>query len=492
MAPSLEDRRFAAVLHLVPDLGEPRPRIAVGSLHGHDVPSFPSPGYRLLYRLIVHIYQASVKWSARKPLAAAGILLASAACGSEAGGDGVTIEFWGMGREGEVVAALVPEFERRHPGIEVQVQQIPWTAAHEKLVTAYVGDATPDVAQLGNTWIPEFAALEALAPLGERVARSAAIGPEEYFAGIWETNVVDGTVYGIPWYVDTRVLFYRKDLLAAAGYAEPPETWAEWLEAMRRLEAVMGDDGYPILLPTNEWPQPVILALQAGSTLLDEGDRYGAFAAPEFREAFTFYVEIFRRGYAPPLANTQIANLYQQFADGEFAMVITGPWNIGEFRARLPEDLQDDWGTAPLPGPKGPGVSMAGGASFVIFESSEHSEHADAAWELIEYLSEPAVQVRFYELSGDLPARRAAWDDPALANDPQVQAFRAQLDRVVPLPRVPEWEQIATRVYEYGEAAVRGSMTIDQALTALDRDVDRMLEKRRWMLAQREEEGKSP
>ncbi len=425
-------------------------------------------------------------------MAAAGILLASAACGSEAGGDGVTIEFWGMGREGEVVAALVPEFERRHPGIEVQVQQIPWTAAHEKLVTAYVGDATPDVAQLGNTWIPEFAALEALAPLGERVARSAAIGPEEYFAGIWETNVVDGTVYGIPWYVDTRVLFYRKDLLAAAGYAEPPETWAEWLEAMRRLEAVMGDDGYPILLPTNEWPQPVILALQAGSTLLDEGDRYGAFAAPEFREAFTFYVEIFRRGYAPPLANTQIANLYQQFADGEFAMVITGPWNIGEFRARLPEDLQDDWGTAPLPGPKGPGVSMAGGASFVIFESSEHSEHADAAWELIEYLSEPAVQVRFYELSGDLPARRAAWDDPALANDPQVQAFRAQLDRVVPLPRVPEWEQIATRVYEYGEAAVRGSMTIDQALTALDRDVDRMLEKRRWMLAQREEEGKSP
>ena len=70
-----------------------------------------------------------------------------------------TVTFWAMGREGEVVTELLPEFERAHPGVKVVVQQLPWSAAHEKLLTAFAGDATPDVAQMGNTWIPEMAAL---------------------------------------------------------------------------------------------------------------------------------------------------------------------------------------------------------------------------------------------------------------------------------------------------------------------------------------------
>ncbi|HEX3111266.1 MAG TPA: extracellular solute-binding protein, partial [Thermoanaerobaculia bacterium] len=100
-----------------------------------------------------------------------------------------TLEFWGLGREGEVVADLIPEFERRNPNIHVVVQQIPWTAAHEKLLTAYVGEATPDAAQMGNTWIPEFVAMKALADVGPFTG--AAIDPHDYFAGVWGTNVVD-------------------------------------------------------------------------------------------------------------------------------------------------------------------------------------------------------------------------------------------------------------------------------------------------------------
>ena len=122
-----------------------------------------------------------------------------------------------MGREGEVLSELVPAFEKEHPGIRVQVQQIPWTAAHEKLLTAFVGDATPDIAMLGNTWVPEFVALDALEPLDQRVASSKDVDRKDYFEGIWNTNVVNDSTYGIPWYVDTRVLFYRTDLLKAAG-----------------------------------------------------------------------------------------------------------------------------------------------------------------------------------------------------------------------------------------------------------------------------------
>jgi multiple sugar transport system substrate-binding protein len=392
-----------------------------------------------------------------------------------------------MGREGEVVEELIPEFERLNPGIRVEVQQIPWTAAHEKLLTAHVGEATPDVAQLGNTWVPEFEALGALLPLDSLVRQSDVVDSADYFPGIWDTNVIDGTLYGVPWYVDTRVVFYRTDILAAAGVREFPRSWAEWSDAMRRLDAHMGERRWPILLPTNEWGQPVVLALQNGSPLLRDG-RWGAFGDSAFREAFAYYIDIFRQGWAPALSASQISNVYDEFARGTFAMYITGPWNIGEFRRRLPAELQDDWATAPIPAPDPapppapPGVSLAGGASMVIFRGSEHAE---AAWKLIEYLSAPSRQVRFYELTGDLPPRLTAWEHPALAGNEYAAAFGTQLRSVAPLPKVPESEAIVIRSTEAVEAAARGSLTIERALAALDRDVNAMLEKRRWMLARR-------
>jgi multiple sugar transport system substrate-binding protein len=387
-----------------------------------------------------------------------------------------------MGREGEVVSQLIPEFERQHPGIRVEVQQIPWSAAHEKLLTAYVGDATPDIAMLGNTWVPEFVAIDALEPLDSHVAQSTDAPRSDYFEGIWNTNVVDGATYGIPWYVDTRVIFYRSDLLAAAGYEKMPSTWADWRASMQKIKSKMTARQYPLLIPITEWPPPVILGLQAGSPLLRDNGQRGAFHEPPFRKAFTFYVDLFRDRLAPALSGSEISNLYQEFERGNIAMYISGPWQIGEFTNRLPKNMQDKWMTAPLPGVNGPGVSLAGGASLSLFRASTHKREA---WLLMEYLSRPDVQLRFYTLTGDLPARRSAWQDTALANNIHARAFREQLDRVLPTPQVPEWEQIATKVFEHGEQAVRGRKTVDQTLLDLDRDVDGLLEKRRFLLAQR-------
>ncbi|HYJ79090.1 MAG TPA: extracellular solute-binding protein, partial [Longimicrobiaceae bacterium] len=307
-----------------------------------------------------------------------------------------------------------------------------------------------------------------------------ALARGDYFAGIWDTNLIDGVTYGIPWYVDTRVLFYRPDLLAAAGYPQPPQTWAAWLDAMRRLKARMGPGQFPILLPTNEWPQPVILGMQSGGTLLRDGGRYGAFRDPAFQRGFDFYLTLFREGLAPRVSASEVSNRYQEFARGNLAMMITGPWEMGEFANRVPANIP--WATAPLPGPDGPGVSLAGGASLVLFRGSRQKE---AAWRLIAFLSETAQQVRFYQLTGDLPARRSAWALPALAANRQAAAFRDQLDRVRALPKVPESEQIMNKVVQQGERAARGTATSAQVLAALDAEVDRLLEKRRWMLDRR-------
>jgi multiple sugar transport system substrate-binding protein len=377
---------------------------------------------------------------------------------------------------------MMPEFERENPGIHVRVQQIPWTAAHEKLLTSFVGEATPDVAQLGNTWVPELAAIHALEPLDAYFARSAAVKRDGFFRGIWDTNVVDDTVFGIPWYVDTRVIFYRRDLLAKAGFDSIPGSWAGWRAAMQAVKRQQGADRYAIFLPTNEWAQPMILGMQEGSPILKDGGRYGAFSDSTFRRAFDFYLSLFRDGLAPVAGNNDVANVYQEFARGMFTMWITGPWNVGEMRKRLPPELQNAWATAPLPGPNGDssGVSLAGGSSIVVFRGSSHK---DAAWRLVEYLARPEQQLRFSRLTGDLPARVEAWRDSALIGDRHFRAFYTQLQRVRPLPKVPEIELISSRLIEASEQAIRGKVAPERALAALDRDVDRVLEKRRWILA---------
>jgi multiple sugar transport system substrate-binding protein len=408
-------------------------------------------------------------------------VIALAGCGEKSGDDVVTLRFWGLGREGEVVQELVKGFEQEHPGVRVKVQQIPWSAAHEKLLTAHVGDAAPDIAQLGNTWIPEFVALNALQPLDSSLAASPSVHSSDFFPGIWQTNIIEGAAYGIPWYVDTRVVFYRKDILEQAGYRTFPTTWDEWLAAMHAIKRLVGPNRYPIYLPSNEWHQPVIFGMQAGSLLLKDHGSYSTFAEPEFQRAFNFYLQLYRDSLAPVKGLNDVANPYQEFERGYFAMWITGPWNLGEFARRLPDSMQHRWATAPLPGPDGAstGVSLAGGSSLVLFRSSRHRTEA---WQLIEYLSRPDQQQRFYELTGDLPARTDAWSDSLINSDANRRAFWEQLQRVQAPPGVPEWEQIATKVLDYAEQSIRGGVPGDTVLARLDRDVNRLLEKRRWLL----------
>ena len=413
-------------------------------------------------------------------LGAGAALLTLGACGRRDDPAG-PLNFWAMGREAEVVAELLPAFHDRHPEIRVRVQQLPWTAAHEKLLTAYAGDALPDLCQLGNTWLPELTALDALEPLDERIDASG-IARDDYFAGILDTNLMPtptgNRLFGVPWYVDTRVLFYRSDLLRAAGHSTPPQSWSEWLAALRAVRQ-RGAQTYGVLLPLNE-PDPLFaLALQQGA-LLKDGDTRGAFAQPAFRRALGFYADIFAEGLAPATTSAQIANVWDEFARGRFVFYVSGPWNIGEFRRRLPRERQGDWATAPLPGPDGPGVSTAGGSSLVIFKRSPRKA---AAWRLIEFLSDPATMQRFHALTGDLPPRRSAWRSPELADDVASQAFAAQLERVRAAPKLPEWERIFQEMQRAAERVVRHTQSIDAATTELDASVDALLEKRRWLRA---------
>ncbi len=395
--------------------------------------------------------------------------------------DQTEITFWAMGAEGENVQPLIRQFEAQHPDIKVKVQSIPWGAAHEKLLTAVAGQSTPDVCQLGNTWIPEFQAIGSLLELDSMIAHSTIVDQDNYFEGIWNTNIIGKNIYGIPWYVDTRLLFYRKDILARAGFSSPPQNWDEWLEFSYQIKKLSSPQQrrYAAFfsLIYNDWGVPVILILSNGGQLLKNNDCYGAFDEPAALEALRFYVNFFEDSLAIR-SMTEVSNIYQGFSDGLFAMMITGPWNVNEIRKRYPE-LKDRWSTAPIPG-RANFNSIAGGSSLVLFKNAKRPA---AAWQLIEFLSQPEIQIEFFKLTLDLPAVKSAWQADIIRQDREMAAFYTQLEHVVPTPKIAEWEQVAVKIQEHLEQVIFGRASLEKAVANLNRDVDRILEKRQWLLS---------
>ncbi len=409
------------------------------------------------------------------------ILFAGMGCNSSSD-QTVVIKFWAMGSEAEQISKILPEFEIKYPNIKVKVQQIPWTAAQEKLITAFASDNTPDLCQLGNTWIPQFASLKAIVDLNDFISSSDNVKPENFFPGIWETNIIDGKVYGIPWYVDTRLMFYRKDVFEKAGYDHPPKTWDELYSLCKKIKELNKDkEKYPIFIPTNEWNSFIIFGLQAGAKLLKDNNTRGNFSSKEFQKAFDFLINFYKEKLTP-FGMMQVPNVYQALAEEYISIYFSGPWNIPEFKKWMTGNLVDKWATAPMPSYDRhyPGLSLAGGSSLVIFKNSKHKSEV---WKLIEFLSKPEVQLKVYDVTNNLPSVISAWKDSSIANDIYMKAFYEQLQNVVSTPKIPEWEQIVfSKLQQYAEFAARGVMTKEEALKKLDEDADKILEKRRWLI----------
>ena len=395
---------------------------------------------------------------------------APAACARREG----PLVVWAMGVEGETLGAMAAGFL----GQDVRVQALPWAAAHEKLLTAFAADDLPDVVALGNTWLAEFAALGALEPL-DAMLRMSSLDLGRMFAAARQSVTLGGQVVGIPWYVDTRLLFYRSDLIKDAGFDAPAMTWDEWDRQLAALSGANRGGRYSLLMPFAEYEPLVALCLQTGaSMLLDDGTR-GGFSQTGIRAAFAFAASLYQKGYAARVTHSEVTDLYSAFARGDYAFYITGPWNLGEFAKRLPATMQDRWATALLPGPQGVGASSAGGASMCI---PRMSRNKDKAIRFIEHICSDRQQARFYAMTGDLPSDETVWPTVGLMQDARSHAFYQQLTLARPVPQVPEWELIANEMVAALERIVRGLVTLDDALKGLDEFAWKALAKRRAML----------
>ena len=146
-------------------------------------------------------------------------------------------QFWTDRRARPVIEELVTTFEGENPNINVDVVDLTWAEGHQKIVVAFATGSTPDVLELGSDWVAELSFNGLLLDLTAEAERQ-----RDLFL-MWDPVTYQGRIYGYPWLLGTRVLFYNKDLQYRAGQdtSSAPETWTAWLESAVAIDR-LGDD----------------------------------------------------------------------------------------------------------------------------------------------------------------------------------------------------------------------------------------------------------
>lgn len=405
------------------------------------------------------------------------VVLSTAACGRtdtatvsesasavETGPATGEISVWGLGAGGDALKEIAKDFEAENPDATVTVTAVSWETAHDKISTAIAAGTTPDVAELGTTWMGEFGGTGALDPTPTTMDT-----PEKFFPSAWEMLEVNGTNYGYPFYAGTFSLFYRKDIAETAG-VEAPTTWDELKTFTKALQDNGAEQG--IYLPPSGWDWPAFTAMpmgwQAGGEVLN-ADRTGfTFDTPEWVEAFEFYNSFFTEGIA---SDHEYAwgEWESALNEGTIGSFIAGADDIATLEGLTEGGFADGkFGVAVLP--EGPvnANSYYGGSNLAVFKDSGNR---DSAWKFIDYLSQPEVQEKFYDLTGNIPAAVDGWTGK-LADSPELAVFGEQLNATTPMPSIPTITQVTAEVDATIESIVKGGTPVDEAVASLQEKVD--------------------
>ena len=381
----------------------------------------------------------------------------------------VVLNIWAVSTDSRFMGTLVQEFMRANPDIAVKLHIIPKKSSHEKLVRAALGDTLPDLSPLPSGCNAEFMMLNVMQPLNGFLA-SSTVDTEDYFPGIADSYRQGGTWFGLPWYVGTHLIFYRKDHLAAVGYKSFPETWDDFHRLCAKLKAARPND-YPLMVRYDREGILLSLFLQAGGDLMGE-DGHGvlqptAALADAFRR-----IRHWRDNGWTPWGSELRPGKVRSFMEGHYSMLVQGPWVVWDLLERAPE-LTGLWGTAQYPGPR-KGVTLLRTSGLVMFRSCRHKPEA---WRLMEFLASPRAQVAFFREAQSLPVSRAAWKAPELANAPYFQAFYDQLQDARTVPFDPDWVLISSQMTNTLDQLAHNQISVEEAPTLLHQRVKRALDR---------------
>jgi len=305
-------------------------------------------------------------------------------------------------------------------------RKVPFDDYEGELLNAFANQTPPDIFMIHNSWLPKYQDKAAAMPVGQQWMTYRQY--EEAFpdAVITDFTRERAAIYGVPLYLDTLALYYNKDLLNAAGYAQPPASWEAFKEAVARLTivdvngmlvrpgAALGtarninrstDIWGLLLLQTFGKIRPIDPDMRTAQ--LTYSSREGAEVYSPGQDALRFYTD-----FASPVLKEYTWNRSQPysidaFVSGQVAMMLNYSHHIETIRARAPEL---NFGVSRAPQTQAlldqqKAVDYPSYFGLAVSRFSTNQQQA-AAWEFLSYLAEPRQQQQYSQLTKRPPAHR--------------------------------------------------------------------------------------
>ncbi|MFW6690323.1 extracellular solute-binding protein [Streptomyces sp. MAR4 CNX-425] len=376
---------------------------------------------------------------------AASLALVATACGDD--GDGgsaggpVKITWWDTSNatnEAPTYKALIKEFEKAHPDIDVEYVNVPFDQAQNKFTTAAGTKGAPDVIRTEVGWTASWAKSQFLAQLDGTAALPK---PEDFTPSLLKQAQYEGATYGAPIVTDTLALLWNKDLLKKAGHDAPPADWDELMDIAADVEDKAGADGFWV----NSDPYYTLPFLFGEGT--DMVDAEAGKITVDSPAAVTGVEKLKEIVDAPGTADLDVtadayAHMQDAFVNGKVAMIIQGPWELTNIYAGSAFTHKSNLGIAPVPaGSTGEAGAPTGGHNLSVYNGSDEA-HQEAAKEFVGWMTSARTQSKIARANGTLPTRASAYTDevtaaPGIADYQQVLADTAQ-----PRPSLPEYSTL--------------------------------------------------
>jgi multiple sugar transport system substrate-binding protein len=341
------------------------------------------------------------------------------------------------------VRSMTADFEQQHPGVKVDIEFVSYEALHNKIITAAAaGGGGYDVVLFDVIWPAEFAKNNVLVDITDRLPQTMI---DQVVPGAWTTVTYDGHYYGIPWILDTKYLFYNKDMLQKAGIMAPPATWQELLDQAQKIKDA-GLVQYPIVW---SWGQAEAIVCDYTTLLSAFGGSFFDNGQPAFNQggglqALQYMKQSLDKGLSNPASTESLEeDVRRIFSSGQaaFALNWTYMYNLANDPAESQVAGQVEVVPAPGDGTHSQVSAMNGSMGLGI---TTGSMHPDEAYQYIAYLTSQPVQEKYAKLS--LPIWKASYDNPAVAQGQEslIAAAKQSLAVMYPRPLLIQYPQFST------------------------------------------------
>jgi multiple sugar transport system substrate-binding protein len=304
----------------------------------------------------------------------------------------ITLNYWASWTPGTPEETKSVErihaYEKSHPGIKVNVQVITFGMLHDKLLTAVTGNDAPDVSWGLSEWFGELRQMNALMDLSPYAAKWP--DRDSIRANVLTSLTVDGKLLALPQYIGLRAMVYHEDQLKKAGYNEPPKTWNDLLDMAAKVKSATGKFAFGIAGTGVRAPQELIAFLAQNDVLIARPQADGKYKntwesdpveLKRAAEVFAFYKDMLAKGLiAPDAAGWGWQEEDTNFALGQYAMVIDGPWmqNLATQNGATMGDAK----VAPPPYKIKPATFFEVSPLYLF----KNSKHPDEAWKFASYI----------------------------------------------------------------------------------------------------------